>query len=92
MCHVLYILLSDPLVVSEWNNTLPVLKVEDIRGLLEALMGDSEGRRCPSWIWTMNTGVVADGTDKAGEEGTHALLLVLASHLQELSTYNSSKN
>ena len=62
--------LSDPLVVPEWNDTLPVLKVEDIRGLSEALMGDSEGRRHPSWIWTMNTGIVADGTDKAGEEGT----------------------
>ena len=62
--------LSDPLVVPEWNDTLPVLKVEDICGLLEALMGDSEGRRRLSWIWTMNMGIVADGTDKAGEEGT----------------------
>lgn len=62
--------LSDPLVVPEWNDTLPVLKVEDIRGLSEVLMGDSEGRRRLSWIWTMNTGIVADGTDKAGEEGT----------------------
>ena len=36
--------LLDPLVVPEWNDTLPVLKVEDIRRLLEALMGDLEGR------------------------------------------------
>lgn len=61
--------LLDPLVVPEWNDTLPVLKMEDIHRLLEVLMGDSEGRRRPSWIWTMNMGIVADGTDKAGEEG-----------------------
>jgi hypothetical protein len=39
----------------------------------------------------MNMDIVADGTDKAGEEGMHALLF-LVSHLQELSTDKSSEN
>ena len=50
--------LSDPLVVPDWNDTLRVLKAEDVHGLSEALMGDSEGKRRPLWIWTMNMGVV----------------------------------
>jgi len=39
----------------------------------------------------MNMGIVADGTDKVGEESMHALLF-LVSHLQELSTNNSSED
>jgi hypothetical protein len=35
-------------------------------------MGDSEGKRRPSWIWTMNTGV-GNSEDKAGDEGTYPL-------------------
>jgi hypothetical protein len=61
--------LSDPSVMREWNDTLPVLKAEDVRGLSEALVGGSEGKRRPSWIWTTNTGLVAGGADKAGDEG-----------------------
>jgi len=61
--------LSDPPVVPEWNDTLPVLKAEDGRGLSEALVGESEGKRRPSWIWTTNTGLVAGSADKAGDEG-----------------------
>ena len=64
--------LSDPSVIPEWNDSLPVLKVEDIHGLSEALLGDSEGRRRPSWIWTRNTGVSAESADAAGDEGTYA--------------------
>jgi len=45
--------LSDPLIIPDWAATLPVLKVEDVHGLSEALMGESEGKRRPSWIWTM---------------------------------------
>ena len=63
--------LSDPLVLPDWNDTLPVLKAEDVRGLLEVLMGESEGKRRPSWIWTMNTGVAVEGADQAGNEGTY---------------------
>ena len=65
--------LSDPLVLPDWNDTLPILKAEDVRGLSEALMGDSEGKRRPSWIWTMNTGV-GNSEDKAGDEGTYPLI------------------
>ena len=36
--------LSDPLVVLDWNDTLCNLKAEDVCGLSEALVGDSEGR------------------------------------------------
>ena len=60
----------DPLVILDWNDTLPVLKVGDVCGLSEALMGDSEGRRHPLWIWTMNTGA-GDGADAAWDEGTY---------------------
>ena len=61
--------LSDLSVIPEWNVTLPVLKTEDIHELSEALVGESEGRRRWSWIWTTNTGLVAGGADKAGDEG-----------------------
>ena len=44
MSHNVMLALSDPLVLPDWNNTLPILKVEDIHGLSEVLMGDSEGR------------------------------------------------
>jgi len=64
--------LSDPSVIPDWNDTLPVLKVEDDCRLSEALMGDSERWRL-SWIWTTNTGIVAGCTD-AGDEGTYAPL------------------
>ena len=63
--------LSDPLVLPDWSDTLPVLKVEDVRGLSEALMGESEGKRRPSWIWTVNTAVAAEGADQAGNEGMY---------------------
>ena len=79
--------LSDPLVVPDWNDTLHVLKAEDVHGLSEALMGDSEGKRHPSWIWTMNMGMVGGSADQAGDKGAYLLIL---SHLQELSTCNSS--
>ena len=63
--------LSDPLVLPDWCETLPVLKVEDVRRLSEALIGESEGGQRPSWIWTMNTGVAVEATDQAGNEGTY---------------------
>jgi len=37
--------LSDSLTLPEWANTLPVLKAEDVCGLSDALMGESEGWR-----------------------------------------------
>ena len=43
-----------------WQLSLRFLADEDIRGLSEGLMGDSEGRRTVSWIWTMH-GVVDEG-------------------------------
>lgn len=70
--------LSDSLTVPEWASTLPVLKVEDVRGLSEALMGESEGNRRPSWIWTVNTGMVAGGS---GDEGTY-LVVTQVLHFQ----------
>ena len=33
--------LSNPLVIPDWNDTLRVLKAEDVRGLSDALMGES---------------------------------------------------
>jgi len=71
--------LSDPLVIPSWSDTLRVLKADDVRGLSDALMGDSEGARRPSWIWTTNTGVLAGGADQMGDEGTHSLLPQAAS-------------
>ena len=37
------LVLSDLLIVPDWADTLPVLKSEDVRGLSEALIGESEG-------------------------------------------------
>ena len=42
--HDAMLSLSDLLVVPDWNDTLHILKAEDICGLSEALIGDSEGR------------------------------------------------
>ena len=51
-----------------WNLSLRVLADEDIRGLSDGLMGDSEGRRTVSWIWrTHGIGIgneSSDGADK----------------------------
>jgi len=69
--------LSDPFVIPAWNDTLRVLKAEDVRGLTEALMGETEGMWRPSWIWTTNTGVLAASADVAGDEGTYLLVLKL---------------
>ena len=66
--------LSDPLTIPDWNDTLPVLKADDVRGLSDALTGESEGSRCPSWIWMKNTGILAGGADTAGDEGTYLLV------------------
>ena len=70
--------LSDSLTVPEWSSTLPILKVEDVHGLSEALMGESEGNWHPSWIWTVNTGIVAGGS---GDEGMY-LLVIQVLHFQ----------
>jgi hypothetical protein len=61
--------LSDPFVTPDWSDTLRVLKTEDVRGLSDALLGDTEGMRLPSWIWTTNTGIQASGVDQQGDEG-----------------------
>jgi len=66
--------LSDSLTLPEWANTLLVLKAEDVRGSSDALMGELEGRRRPSWIWMTNTGILADG---AGDEGLYSLVLTV---------------
>jgi len=81
--------LSDPLVVLDWNDTLCDLKAEDVCGLSEALVGDSEGRQHPSWIWTMNMGMMTmwGSADQAGDKGMYLLVLP---YMQELSTHNSS--
>ena len=65
--------LSDPFVTPEWADELPVLKTDDIHGLSDALVGETEGTRRPSWIWTMNTGIQASGADSlsAGDEGVY---------------------
>ena len=70
--HDAMLAISDPSVIPKWNDSLPVLKVEDIHRLSEALLGDSEGRRCPSWIWTRKTGVSAESADVVGDKGTYA--------------------
>jgi hypothetical protein len=66
--------LSDSLVVPSWSDTLHVLKDHDVHGLSEALMGDSEGTRRPSWIWMTNTGVLAGSADQMGDEGMQSLI------------------
>jgi hypothetical protein len=63
--------LSDPFVTPEWTDGLPVLKADDIRGLSDALLGETEGTRRPSWIWTTNTGIQASGADNAADEGVY---------------------
>lgn len=50
----------------KWQLSLRVLADEDIRGLSEGLMGDSEGRRTVSWIWTMY-GIVNE--EEGADEG-----------------------
>ena len=50
----------------KWQLSLHFLADEDIRGLSEGLMGDSEGRRTVSWIWTTH-GVVDEG--EGADEG-----------------------
>jgi len=65
--------LSDLVVIPDWNDSLLILKVKDICGLSEASMGDLEGRRRPSWIWTMNTGV-GDDAGNMGDEGMYPLI------------------
>jgi hypothetical protein len=50
----------------KWQLSLRFLADEDIRGLSEGLMGDSEGRRTVSWIWT-RYGVVNE--EEGADEG-----------------------
>ncbi|KAG6819543.1 hypothetical protein H0H93_010895 [Arthromyces matolae] len=38
-----------------WRTNLRELRSEDLRGLSEGLVGDTEGRRTVSWIWLENT-------------------------------------
>ena len=64
--------LSDSLTIPDWANTLQVLKVEDVCGLSDALMGELEGQRPLLWIWMMNTGVLEGGS---GDKGTCLLVL-----------------
>jgi hypothetical protein len=66
--------LSDSLVVPSWSDTLRVLKDDDVRGLSDALMGDSEGTRRLSWIRMTNTGVLAGSADQMGDEGMQSLI------------------
>jgi len=65
------LLLSDPFVIPEWTDELPVLMVDDIHGLSDSLIRETEGTRRPSWIWTMNTGNQASGAENAGDEGAY---------------------
>lgn len=53
-----------PLLVKgfEWETVLRPLNPQDIRGLSVGDMGDSEGRRTLSWIWTVQ-GVAADASE-----------------------------
>jgi len=67
--------LSDPFAVPDWSDTLPVLKADDIRGLSDALIGETEGTRRPSWIWTTNTGILTGSVDMTGNEGMCSLSL-----------------
>ena len=75
--------LSDPLVLPDWNDTLPILKAEDVNGLLEALMGDLEGKQHPLWIWMMNMGV-GNSEDKAGDKGTYPLFPILFARAEHI--------
>jgi len=39
--------LSDSLTVPDWADTLPALKVEDVHGLSDPLIGESRGEAAP---------------------------------------------
>lgn len=53
----------------EWERDLKVLKEEDVRGMSEALYGDSEGKRRLSWIWMAPGLDELQSTDPGMNEG-----------------------
>lgn len=60
--HALCILAPRLLKGNTWEFSLKTLEPADVRGLSVGDMGDSEGRRKLSWIWTAH-GVAADADD-----------------------------
>jgi hypothetical protein len=52
---------------NDWRKELRPLTTDDVRGLSEALLHDSEGRRTISWIWT--TVGIGEKVDKNLDEG-----------------------
>ena len=64
----------------QWQVGLHFLADEDIRGLSEALMGDSEGRRTVSWIWKSH-GIESEGeSDKGVDEGIFWCIFLLGGY------------
>lgn len=60
--HALCVLAPRLLKGIGWETHLKPLEVADVRGLSVGDMGDSEGRRKLSWIWTAH-GVAAEAGD-----------------------------
>lgn len=64
------VILGGILGETEWALTLRVLRPEDVRGMTEALLGESEGRRTLSWIW--RTVGIGENVDKGLHDGASA--------------------
>lgn len=60
--HALCVLAPLLLKGAAWETALKPLEASDVRGLSVGDMGDSEGRRKLSWIWTAH-GVAAEAGD-----------------------------
>jgi hypothetical protein len=56
---------------TSWQEILRVLKKEDVRGLSEAALGDSEGKRLISWIWLIQGVGVSMNTSAKESQSLH---------------------
>lgn len=70
VAHAALVALGPRLGKIGWEAQLRPLLASDVRGMTEAALGDTEGRRTLTWIWT-SLGVGSGLTEEAGlEDGT----------------------
>lgn len=69
ICRKAMMVLGPTIKETQWATLLHALEDSDIRGLSDGLMGDTEGTRRHSWIWTISAGPVDDGDDPDTDEG-----------------------
>lgn len=69
-------------IPADWNRYIQVLKREDVRGLADGLLDETEGRRTMSWIWRAEGGLMLNlqnpktfEDDPGLNEGTHPMQL-----------------